>query len=173
MSVNIPNLGKRRTLGPRKDDLHELVLERLEILFLVQCQFAFLRHLRNDSGLLLNLTVRLGKLFLERRDFAALFLEDEATQACCTLLRRQFVEKAIEEQFAEHQLIARADFTSNTGFELNNIGIVDEAQSTQDTFPALQFVQLNHRQGTRNVFLYILDLIAERNLVRILAVQLG
>jgi hypothetical protein len=90
--------------------------------------------------LLLDLTVWLGKLFLERWYFLRLLLEDETAEASGALFWRQLIKETVEEQLAKHELITSANFASNTGLELNNVGIVNEAESSQHTFPTLQLV---------------------------------
>lgn len=169
---DVPDLRKCRTLRPRVDNIHEFVLEALEVLFFVHCKLALLRNLSNDSRLLLDLAVWLGQLLLKGWHFAALLLEDEATQTGCALLRRELVEESVEQELAEHKFIAGADLAGNTGLELNDVGIIDKTETTQHTLPALKFVKLNNRQCISNLLLDRLDLVGQSHFVRILAVQL-
>nr|GFD60441.1 hypothetical protein [Tanacetum cinerariifolium] len=76
-----------------------------------------------------------------------LLLEDEATQARSALLGCKLVEEAVEKQLAENKLVTCADLAGDTSLELNNVGVVDEAEAAQHTLPALQLVKLDHGQS--------------------------
>ena len=120
-ALNVPDLRKCRTLRPCVDYIHEFVLEALEVLLFVHCKLALLRNLSNDSCLLLDFAVWLGQLLLKGWHFAALLLEDEATQTGCALLRRKLVEESVEEQLAQYKLVAGAYLASYASFDLNHI----------------------------------------------------
>ncbi len=97
-------------MRPRKNNLHQLMLKRLDVLVLVYRQFTLLRHFGNDARLRLDFAKRPRKLVFERGGIVALLLKDETAENRCALLGGELIEESIEEELAEKQLVAGADF---------------------------------------------------------------
>ncbi len=132
-------------MGPGEYHLHQLGLEALHIFILAERQFALLRYFGDDPRLCLDFAERSCELFLWLRCLLALLLEDEATEQGRALLGRQFVEESVEEQFAQQELVARADLARHARLQLNHVGLVDEPQATENSLSTFQLVELHDR----------------------------
>ena len=92
----LPDFGKGFSVRPGVDNFHQLVLEALHVLVLVDGEFALQRDLGDDAGLGLDLTKGPGQFLAQRRRLG-FFLKDEAAQHRRADLRRELVEEAVEE----------------------------------------------------------------------------
>lgn len=88
------------------------------------------------------------------------------------MLGSHVIEETVEKKFAEHQLIATADFTGNPGLKLDNFRFVDKPKSTEHSLATLELLELHGGHGFLKLILDLLDLRPQLHLLGVLFIQL-
>jgi len=131
-------------LAPLQHRLDQFHLEALHILLLHDRQLTLHRHLCNAACRVLQHPQGRRHFLTQARGVLALLAKYKAREQRRTLLGREVVKGAVEHEFREQQLVARADLARDAPLLLDNVVGGGKAEAAQYTFATLELVELQH-----------------------------
>mmetsp|Transcript_11388 Transcript_11388/g.28046 ORF Transcript_11388/g.28046 Transcript_11388/m.28046 type:complete len:230 (-) Transcript_11388:1444-2133(-) len=140
----LADVGELCPFHPRVDDVHQRRFELLLVLLDVDLEPCVLDDLRHPRHAPLKITQGLLQLVFEVHNVVRPFLENEAAKHGHDLLRREIVEHVAQNDFRDHQFVARTDFTGHAAFEGDHIIRSRVSQPSEHPGHPLQsFFELN------------------------------